>query len=49
MTDIIVIGVVVGTILLWGGAVVFFIGVRKEKNTKFKKAYLKAKSKKAKV
>ena len=37
MTDIIVIGVVAGTILLWGGAVVFFFGVRKERNTKFKK------------
>lgn len=49
MVDIIVIGVVAGTMFLWGGVVLFFFGVRKDKNTKFKKAYLKAKGKKAKV
>jgi hypothetical protein len=37
MPDIIVIGVIVGTILLWGGAALFFFGVRSDKNKKVKK------------
>jgi len=49
MADIIVVGVVLGTILLWGGAVVFFFGVRKDKKNKFKDGYKKAKGRKTKA
>jgi hypothetical protein len=37
MTDIIVIGVIIGTILLWGGVALFYLGVRSDKNKKVKK------------
>jgi len=34
MADIIVIGVILGTILIWGGAALFFFGVRSDKKSK---------------
>ena len=44
MTDITVIGVVAGTILFWAGMAMFFIGVKKDKSSKFKKEKSKSRS-----
>ena len=37
MVDIVVVGVVAGTLFFWAGIVMFFIGVKKDKSRKFKK------------
>jgi hypothetical protein len=44
IADIILIGVVAGTLLVWGGLILFFFGVRKDKKTKFKKEKSKSRN-----
>ena len=41
--DLITVGVIVGTVLIWGGLIMFFLSLRKERSIKFKSSKKKSK------